>query len=111
MKRVRLVVPVTYHPDAGGTRRQGEVFDLSDELGAHWIKNAVAEDATDAELTEALVPIEPIGPGLWPDGSEQADLGDATADGAVLNTTGDGPRPAGTPYPATVGPTRQRRAR
>ena len=109
MKRVRLTVPTTFHPDAGGARRRGEVFDLSDMLGEHWIKNAIAEDATGEELTPPVEPILPTGPGLWPDGSVQDfSSTDVTAEGAVLNSDN---RPAGTPQPATVGPTRQKRAR
>lgn len=54
--RVRLLIPVTFHPDAGGARRQGEVFDLAPDLGAHWIKQDIAEDATGADLTPPRVP-------------------------------------------------------
>ena len=49
--RVRLLVDTTYHPEAGGSRRWGEVFDLPAELGAHWIRELIAEDATDQELS------------------------------------------------------------
>ena len=112
MKRVRLLIPVTYHPEAGGTRRQGEVFDLSDALGQHWLTNDIAEDASDVELTPLLVPLEPDSPQCWPDGSPQVPPEEATDYGAVLNDDANNEvRAAGAPNPALVGPRRQRRDR
>lgn len=55
MIRVRLLVPTTFHPDAGGARRQGEVFDLAPDLAEHWIRQDIAEDATGMELTPPRV--------------------------------------------------------
>jgi hypothetical protein len=54
--RVRLLIDCTYHPDAGGARRRGEVFDLSPDLAAHWIRQDIAEDAMGAELTPPVIP-------------------------------------------------------
>jgi hypothetical protein len=63
--RVQLLVETTYHPEAGGSRRWGEVFEVPDELGLHWIGQGLAEDATDAALTPPRLaqpnPVEP-----WP---------------------------------------------
>lgn len=81
--RVRLLIPVTYHPDAGGARRQGEVFDLGPDLAAHWIKQDIAEDAGDALITPPRMPeSDPDGepwdiPSLSPDTPMQ---------GAVVNS-------------------------
>jgi hypothetical protein len=63
--RVRLIVPTTFHPDAGGTRRRGEVFDLAPDLAAHWIRQDIAEDAMDAELTPPRVAATDPEPEPW----------------------------------------------
>jgi hypothetical protein len=80
MNRVRMLVQ-TFHPDAGGARRQGEVFDLVPELAEHWVRQGIAEDATGHELSgpRAAEAEDPNVP--WDD------LPEPTLSGAVVNSS------------------------